>query len=132
MRLFTTLSALLLATACVRNETVTAYGGADHVWQLSSMDGAPVSYAATLLLTPDGRVSGAGPCNDFAARQGAPYPWFTLERFVATEIYCDKLADEQRYFTALQEMSLSEVSGTRMILSNDAKREMLFTAATGG
>ena len=51
---------------------------------------------------------------------------------IAIERECDKLADEQTYFTALQEMNLSEVSGTRMILSNDAKREMLFTAATGG
>ncbi|MGX9351964.1 META domain-containing protein [Shimia sp. W99] len=132
MRLFLTFSALLLAVACVRNETVAAYGGADHVWQLSSIDGMPVSYVATLSFATDGQVAGTGPCNEFAARQSAPYPWFALERFVATEIYCDKLTDEQSFFATLQEMSLSEVSGTRLILSNDAKREMLFTAVTGG
>ena len=101
MRLFTPLSALLLATACVRNETVAAYGGADHVWQLSRIDGVPVSYVATLSFATDGKVAGTGPCNEFAARQSAPYPWFTLERFVATEMYCDKLADEQSFFAAL-------------------------------
>ena len=60
--------------------------------------------------------------------QTAPYPWFDLTRMVSTKRACPALAAEHAYFAALLEMSLVEVSGTIMILSNDHGREMVFSA----
>jgi heat shock protein HslJ len=41
---------------------------------------------------------------------------------------CPDLAAESQYLTALGEMTLAEVSGPTLILSNDAGRSMVFTA----
>ena len=46
-----------------------------------------------------------------------------------TRMACDGLAAESHFLQALQDMTLSEVSGNTLILSNIAGREMLFTAA---
>lgn len=120
------LAAALLPAACSGDETVAAYGGADHVWRLESLDGAPVTSRATLEFGENGRISGQAPCNRFTGSQTVPYPWFQTGPLAATRMACPDLEAEARYLTALEAMSQSEVSGDVLRLSNEDGREMLF------
>ncbi|WP_247738575.1 META domain-containing protein [Shimia sp. R9_2] len=124
------LAAGLGVAACAPSETVTQYGGADYTWRLQEIDGAAVDYEAILLLEESGRVMGQGPCNSFLATQDAPYPWINIKVDVVEQIYCPDIDREEAYLTALQEMSLVEVSGPTLVLSNDAGREMVFSGQT--
>lgn len=120
--------ALIVLAACQKDETLFGYGAGDKSWQLSRLDGVTAEQKLTLEFHDDGAVRGTGPCNSFGAMQTAPYPWFNLTRMVSTKRACAALAAEHAYFTALMEMSLVEVSGTVMILSDDHGREMVFSA----
>ena len=55
-----------------------------------------------------------------------PYPWIKIENIAATKRACPDLAAESAYFTSLQAMTLSEVLGDVLILSNDEGDEMVF------
>lgn len=125
--LLITVTALALA-ACRGDETVANYGGADTEWRLVEIDGAKVTERMTLRLGEKGEVTGQAPCNTYFATQTAPYPWFSVENIGATRRACPALAEETRYLKVLAEMTLSEVAGETLILSNDAGREMVFTS----
>lgn len=120
---------LLPLAACLRDETVAAYGASDQLWTLQTIDGQPTPAPVSLSFGVRGAVSGSGPCNSFTARQTAPYPWFALEQFQADTTPCPPDQQEPALFATLQSMTLSEVSGSQLILSDDAGREMLFSAA---
>lgn len=115
--------------ACRGDETIAAYGAADIIWYLAEMDGLPFNAAASLQFPESGVISGSAPCNSYSAVQDAPYPWFDAQKLSVTRMTCDDLAAEGRFFQALQTMTLSEVSGGTLILSNDAGRELVFRAA---
>lgn len=119
---------LLLASACAGDESVAKYGGAGKVWVLSEIDNTPVIARATLEFDKAGWIKGQAPCNRYSTRQSAPYPWFKVGPTMATKMACPDLDSENRFFRALGEMSLSEVSETTLILSNDAGRSMVFKA----
>ncbi len=110
------------------DETITGYGGADAVWRLTELDGAAFEASATLEFGADGAVFGQAPCNSFRAQQSVPYPWIEISAIAATKLACPDLAAEGAYLTALEQMTLAEVSGPVMILSNDYGREMVFRA----
>ena len=57
-----------------------------------------------------------------------PYPWFGATQVASTKMACPDLAAETKFFEALAAMTLSEVLGGVMILSNDKGREMVFKA----
>ncbi|MBO9468440.1 META domain-containing protein [Tropicibacter sp. R15_0] len=114
--------------ACSGDEGVRAYGAADKVWHLTQIDGADFGADATLIFPKAGRVTGRAPCNSWSAPQTAPYPWFDLGPVAATKMACPDLAAEQRFFDHLAKMSISEVSGDVLVLSNDQGGEMIFTA----
>ncbi len=118
---------VLLIPAC-KDETVSGYAAPGAVYVLAELDGAPFPARATLTLPEAGHVAGEGPCNSYAARQTLPLPWFGLKAMSVTERGCPELAAEGMFFDALQSMTLAEVSGQVMILSNDAGREMVFRA----
>ena len=124
---FAGLGALALA-ACSSDETLAAYGASDRDWQLESIDGAAFSERATIRFEDGGRVSGAAPCNRWFGTQTAPYPWFALEAIGASRMACPDLEAESAFFNALRAMTLSEVSGDVLLLSNDEGREMVFRA----
>lgn len=128
MRLALILAALSLPGAC-RDETVRAHGGDAGLWQLQSIDGAPFAARATLGFPTRGRIEGDAPCNSYGAQQTAPYPWFAVEALSASRRTCPDLAAETLYFSALEAMTLVEVAGTVLILSNDTGREMVFGIA---
>jgi hypothetical protein len=50
----------------------------------------------------------------------APYPWFELGPIRTPQEPCPDNAAENRLFAALRAMTLVEVLGDTMILSNDA------------
>lgn len=120
--------ALTLALAACADETVSGYAGTGAVWQLAEIDGTAVDYTATIRLPREGRVTGSGPCNTFGTVQTAPYPWFAIGPIEATERACPDLEAEQTFFAALGTMSLAEVSGDVLILTNEAGRQMVFRA----
>ena len=133
--IFTAMAALILAALAVwwvqfkpGDETLAAYGAAQANWRLVEIDGQPFAARATLGFADEGALSGQAPCNAYSGAQSAPYPWFTAENIVTTRMACADLAAETVYFEALAAMTLSEVAGETLILSNDAGREMVFKA----
>lgn len=129
MRYFIFAIIVMGIAACQADETLSGYGASDKTWVLTSLDGAPYTARATMQFPEQNTVIGKAPCNSFGAEQTAPYPWFDVKAIRATRAACPELALEQAFFTALQEMTLSEVAGDVLILSNDAGRQMVFTAA---
>jgi len=110
------------------DETVAGYAPDGVNWRLIELSGDPFPATATLQLLAKGKVTGAGPCNRFSARQTAPYPWFALTAIAATKRACPDLELEAEFFGALETMTLSEVSGTLLILTDDAGDQMVFEA----
>lgn len=120
------LSALLLLPGCFGDETVAGYGGADKVWTLAELDGAPYPARATLRFPKRGRIAGDAPCNSYGGDMTAPYPWFDAERVIATKRACPDLSAEAAFFTALEAVSIAEVLGDTLILTGEGGREMVF------
>lgn len=121
------LTAVLLA-ACDSDETLAAYGAADTTWSLQSLNGAPYPAKAMLTFPEPGRVAGQGPCNSFSGTQSAPYPWFDTGPLATTRRACPDLAAEADFLSALDAMTLAEVQGDTLILSNDTGGELVFTS----
>lgn len=119
----------LFALAACKDETLSGYAPKETTWIWQELDGQPAPARATLLMPQEGQVVGRAPCNSYSARQSAPYPWFQLEAIAATKMACPDLPAETAFFDALTAMTLAEVSGDTLLLSNDAGREMVFTAA---
>ncbi len=120
---------LMTAAGCViGDETVSGYADRDAVWQLEKLDGEVFDVQAHLMFPMPGQVAGKGPCNSFSANQNVPYPWIQIERLAATRMACPDLQQERHFFRALQDMTLAEVSGDILLLSNDAGRQMQFRA----
>ena len=123
------LTLLLVATAaCSRVTTAADFGAAGKTWHLLSIDDAPYEADATINFLGRGEVSGQAPCNRWFATLETPYPWFSLNGVGATKRACEDLNAEAAFFSALSDMSLVEVLGDVLVLSNDAGRTMLFEA----
>ena len=110
------------------DETVSGYADSDAVYSLTEFDGAAFSSTATITFPEAGRVAGEAPCNLWSATQSAPYPWIELGPIAATRRACPDLEAETMFFEALGAMTIAEVSGDVLILSNDGGRSMVFQA----
>ncbi len=119
---------LAFIPACQGDETLSAYGAADKVWVLESVDGAAWSARTTITFPEEGKFAGNAPCNAYFGAQRAPYPWFEAGPIGATRRACPELDQEAKYFKALEAMTLAEVSGDVLVLSNEDGREMVFRA----
>ena len=119
----------LMLAACAGDETISGYADPDAEYRLSEIDRASFPAMATIRFPAVGRIEGDAPCNSYTARQSVPYPWFSAGNLVATDRGCAALADEAAFFDALLAMTLAEVQGGTLILSNEAGREMVFRAA---
>ena len=122
------LLAVLLLAQCGPDETISGYADPGAVYVLEEIDDAPFPARATISFPEEGRVAGDAPCNAYLGKQTAPYPWFEIGQIAATERACADLAAERDFLSALPEMSLAEVQGGILILSNDDGREMVFRA----
>lgn len=118
----------MLTAACQGDESVSAYLDGAAVFNLMSIDGISAQSAATIDLGEAGRITGRAPCNTYFADQTAPYPWFAIGPIGATRMACPDLEAEGHFFTSLSDMTLAEVLGDTLILSNPAGREMVFQA----
>lgn len=123
---FILLPAFLVLGQCKGDESVAGYGGADRVWVLEELDGAPFPARATLTFPDRGKVAGKAPCNSYAGVMVTPYPWFDLGQVATTRVTCPDLGAEARFLEALDRMTLSEVSGDVLILSTPDGGEMVF------
>ena len=126
MRLLLTLPLLIAACA---DETVSGYADPDATYRLTHIDDRAFAAMATVSFPEKGIARGNGPCNQWSAKQTAPYPWLSLEQAAVTERACPDLAAEQTFFDTLFAMTLAEVQGATLILSNDDGTEMTFTTA---
>ncbi|MCP3969788.1 MAG: META domain-containing protein [Rhodobacteraceae bacterium] len=127
LRLVLTLPILL--SACLKDESVSGYADPGAVYRLGELSGAEFTARATISFPGAGEVRGQGPCNSYSARQTVPYPWIRIEALAATRRACPELVDEAAFFGALEAMTLAEVAGGVLILSNDEGAEMVFRAA---
>ena len=130
MRTLLTLSILLVVlTACRKDETVRAYGAGDRTWTLKLLNDAPFPATATLTFPKEGEIAGQGPCNRYFGAMTVPYPWFETGPIGSTRMACPDLEVETVFFKALEAVTLSEVLGEVMILSNTEGLEMVFNAS---
>lgn len=125
------IAALFLISACESDESLAAYG-AQGEWRLTRINEQTFEAQATISFSANGEVAGSTPCNSYRAQQTAPYPWFALTPIMATKRACADLAAEKEYLAALRDMTLAEVSGDVLILSNDTGGSLLFTKLTDG
>ncbi len=118
----------LLGLLGCADETISGYADPDAVYRLAEIDGTPFEPRATIAFRIEGMAEGEAPCNAWSATQSVPYPWFEIGPIAATKRACPNLAAEAAFFETLGQMSLAEVQGPILILSNDAGREMVFEA----
>ncbi|MEN9012860.1 MAG: META domain-containing protein [Yoonia sp.] len=114
--------------ACQPDETVSRHTDGVTAFALQSIDGTAFKGSATIDISESGKIAGRAPCNSYFASQTAPYPWFALGPIGSTKMACPDLAQEGQFFDALGAMTLVEVVGNTLILSNDTGREMVFQA----
>ena len=117
---------LLALSACQADESISGFVKPEADWKLISIAGENFNANGTISFPEKGRVIGRAPCNQFQAEQSAPYPWFELGPIMSTKRACPDLAAENLMLQSLAKMTISEVSGDALILSNDAGLEMLF------
>ena len=128
MTLRISLILLVLLSACRDDESVRAYGAADKQWRLIELNDQPFTAKATLTFPEEGRIAGNAPCNSYSGTMIVPYPWFEAGPIAATKRACPDLAEESEFFAALDAVTLSEVLGDTMILSNTDGLSMVFKA----
>lgn len=121
------LGALAFLPSC-KDETLTGYVQGANAFALEEVNGQPFPARATIDLSQEGRISGQAPCNSYFAAQTAPYPWFEVTAIGASKRACPDLAAEGAFFKALSSMTLSEISGPVLILTNEAGGKMVFRA----
>lgn len=117
-----------LLMSCGPDETISGYADPSVTYVLNLIDDTPYPARATIRFPQEGQVTGEAPCNSFQARQSAPYPWFDIGPIAATRLACPDLPSETAYFAALSVMTIAEVGGTVLILSNSDGGEMVFQA----
>ena len=110
----------MILAACA-DESISAFADPAGVYRWDDGD-------ATIAFPAPGTISGKAPCNSYVAEQTAPYPWFAIGPIRATQLACPALAQEKDFFEALATMTIAEVSGPILILSNEAGAEMTFRA----
>jgi heat shock protein HslJ len=106
-------------TACQADETISGYSDAGIVWVLSDLQGNPPKSQITLTFPEKSKIAGKAPCNRYFGAQKKPLPWFETGPIASTKMACPHLDEEAKYFDALENASLAEVSKTTLILSNN-------------
>jgi len=114
-------------SACFEDETTSGYADPDAIYVLNEVNGAAFKARATINFPEEGKIAGAAPCNTFSGNQEVPYPWFEAREIAMTKRACAELDAEQLFFRTLGEMTLVEVSGPALVLTNEAGGEMVFT-----
>jgi heat shock protein HslJ len=121
---------LLTLSACA-DETLSGYLAESDAWALQGEEDRSTAVPFRITFPRKGHIEGAGICTDFTARQTAPYPWFALEAVRISATNCpegDALRADQEKLEGLKRMTLAEISGNILILSNDDGEQLTFVA----
>lgn len=127
-KIFALLAPLALLNSCAADESISGYADTGAEYELVEIDGVAFAGRATISFPEAGEVVGQAPCNRYFGAQSEPYPWFNVDGIGATRMACPDLELEIAFLAALQAMTLSEVSGNTLILSNTQGRQMVFVA----
>jgi heat shock protein HslJ len=98
-------------------------------WVLAEVDNQTVTYTATFRLGADGRLAGQAPCNRYFGGVDGPLPDFRATGIGATRMACDRLSDEQAYFTLLQDIDRLTWSEAELHLSGGGHQLVFRPAA---
>ncbi|UWQ17383.1 META domain-containing protein [Jannaschia sp. M317] len=109
------------------DETISGYAIA-ATYHLTEMNGAAFAGTATIAFPEPGIVTGQAPCNRYTASQSVPYPWVEIGPIAATRMACPALDAEAEFLAALGEVTLAEVQGPVLILSDNDGPRMVFEA----
>lgn len=107
------------------DETIAGYADPAAIYRLAEMNGKTDLPHATIAFPGRDRVTGTGPCNHFQAEQRAPYPWIEIGPLRATRRACPDLAFEHGYFGALSKVSLAEIQGPTLVLTDETRALVL-------
>jgi heat shock protein HslJ len=121
------LAAALSMTACV-SPALSADPAMRGPWQLTLIDDTDFPTFATLWFDANGNLGGKAPCNGWTARNIAALPELKLSGITATEMACDALADETRFFETLSVMETATLTNTdQLTLQGPGGRRMMFS-----
>ena len=101
---------VLGVTACQADETISGYADKDVIWMLSDLNGTKMQSKITLTFPEKGKIAGEAPCNRYFGAQTKPLPWFKTGPIASTKMACPFSEEESKYFTALENTSLAEVT----------------------
>lgn len=125
---------LSAATSAFASLSATLGGAQDNetIWKLQTIDGEAFEARATLSFPAPAQIAGTTPCNSFFGVQTQPMPGFGAARLGITQRICMHFQQEAEYITALRDMTISEFDGNRLVLRNEAGREMVFISVPKG
>lgn len=121
-------SFVAILSAYAADESISGFADPEAEYHLIELDGAAFSATATIAFPHTGEVVGQAPCNRYFATQTLPYPWFNLDGIGATRMACPDLPLEVTFLSALADMTLAEILGDTLILTNGEGRKMVFVA----
>ncbi|MDQ2090774.1 META domain-containing protein [Marimonas arenosa] len=122
----------LTALPCAAHDSHSPFDAPGVIWRLIELDGKPFRSKAVLEFPEVGTITGECPCNRFRGEMWSAYPWFDPGPLAATRRACPDLADETRFFAALERMTLAEADHELLILTDDEGGAMVFTRAASG
>lgn len=128
MRGISALFAIAVLASCVEDHSGSKRIPQGVEYALIEMNGAAFDERATILFGADGGVSGQAPCNRYFGQVSSRYPRFALNGVGATMMACPALDTEAAFFAALEGMTLANVSGGTLTLSNPAGETLVFAA----
>lgn len=125
---YLSLAGLVLA-ACVQSghadEAALAPGFTGIEWVLTTVDGKPAAYSATLDLGQPGRVTGQAPCNHYFADLTQADDSFRMRAIGATKMACPQMAEEAAYFQVLQGIEFAQAGQGTLTLTGGG-HELVF------
>ena len=113
---------LALAAACTP-ALATEIGGE---WHLVGIEGQRAPAPASITFASDGKISGKAPCNRYFGSYSGELPEIALAGVGSTKMACDKLAEEDAYFKALQSVTKAEVDQEHLFLIGAEGRVLEF------
>lgn len=123
------LALAMASTSCTAEDTTDGPPGAEVLWQLVSLGGAPFDARATLGFSDVASVRGQAACNSYAAPLTATWPAFGLGPVRATRMACPEADAEDAFLSALAAMTAARLQDGRLILTAPDGLQMIFDAA---